>query len=111
MQAYIAGAGNTKFGRLDGLGAVDLMAQAGQQALDEAGVRRQDIDGVLCGYATTLPHLMLASLVSERMALRPLYAHGMQMGGATGAGMVMLARELVKAGRCQLSVANELSGS
>jgi 3-oxoacyl-[acyl-carrier-protein] synthase III len=83
------------------MGAVDLMAQAGQQAMDEAGVRRQDIDGVLCGYATTLPHLMLASLVSERMGLRPLYAHGMQMGGATGAGMVMLARELVRAGRCQ----------
>ena len=101
MQVYIAGAGNTRFGRLDGMGAVDLMAQAGQQAMDEAGVRRQDIDGVLCGYATTLPHLMLASLVSERMGLRPLYAHGMQMGGATGAGMVMLARELVRAGRCQ----------
>ena len=59
------------------------------------------IDAVLCGYATTLPHLMLASLVSERLGIRPAYAHGMQMGGATGAGMVMLARELVRGGRCR----------
>jgi acetyl-CoA C-acetyltransferase len=107
--AYIAGVGNTRFGRHEGRGPVDLMAEAADQALAQAGVSRQSIDGVLCGYATTLPHLMLASLVSERLALRPLYAHGMQMGGATGAGMVMLARELVRSGRCRrvLVVAGE----
>lgn len=107
--AYIAGSGNTAFGRHDGLSAIDLMARAADQALADAGLARGQIDGVLCGYATTLPHLMLASLVSERLGLRPLYAHGMQMGGATGAGMVMLARELVRSGRCRsvLVVAGE----
>jgi len=107
--AYIAGVGNTRFGRHEGLGALDLMAQAADHAIAEAGIAPAAIDGVLCGYATTLPHLMLASLVSERLGLRPLYAHGMQMGGATGAGMVMLARELVRAGRCRtvLVVAGE----
>lgn len=107
--AYISGAGTTRFGRHDGCGPIDLMAMAAQEAITEAGVTRQAIDGVLCGYATTLPHLMLASLVSERLALRPLYAHGLQMGGATGAGMVMLASELVRSGRCRrvLVVAGE----
>lgn len=99
--AFLTGAGTTRFGRHEGRGAIDLMAEAADQAIAQAGVHRHAIDGVLCGYATTLPHLMLASLVSERLGLRPLYAHGMQMGGATGAGMVMLARELVRGGRCR----------
>jgi acetyl-CoA acetyltransferase len=90
------------------------MADASQLAVDNAGLRWRDIDGLLCGYATTLPHLMPATLLGERLGLRPACAHGMQAGGATGAAMVMLARDLVRGGRCRhvLAVAgeNRLSG-
>ena len=112
--AYIIGAGNTPFGRLEGRGALDLMAMAAERALEDAGLKRADIDGVLCGYATTLPHLMLSTLFCERFSLQPAYAHGLQLGGATGGAMLMLARELVRVGRCEnvLLVAgeNRLSG-
>ncbi len=112
--AFLVGAGNTAFGRHEGAGALDLMAQAAQRALDNAGVPRAGIDGVLCGYATTLPHLMLSTLFCERFSLRPAYAHSLQLGGASGAAMLMLARDLVRAGRCRnvLVVAgeNRLSG-
>lgn len=112
--AYIAGVGNTAFGRLPGRGTLDLMGEAATRAIDDAGLARQDIDGVLCGYATTLPHLMLATLFCERFALKPVYAHGIQVGGATSGAMLMLAGELVRAGRCRnvLVVAgeNRLSG-
>lgn len=112
--AYITGAGNTAFGRLQGQSTLDLMSQASTRALASAQLKRMDIDGVLCGYSTTLPHLMLSTLFCERFSLRPHYAHGMQLGGATGAAMLMLARELVKSGRCKnvLVVAgeNRLSG-
>ncbi len=112
--SYIIGAGNTRFGRLGGRGPIDLMAEASQRALDDAGLRRAEVDGVLCGYATTLPHLMLSTLFCERFALSPAYAHGMALGGATGGAMLMLAGELVRAGRCRnvLVVAgeNRLSG-
>ncbi|WP_431509479.1 thiolase family protein [Variovorax sp. DAIF25] len=112
--AYLAAAGGTAFGRHEGRDALALMAEAAQQALDDAGLRRADIDGVLCGYATTLPHLMLSTLFCERFALRPAYAHSLQLGGATGSAMLMLARDLVRAGRCRrvLVVAgeNRLSG-
>jgi acetyl-CoA acetyltransferase len=90
------------------------MAHAAQKALDDAGLGRADIDGVLCGYATTLPHLMLSTLFCERFSLEPAYAHSVQLGGATGCAMLMLARELVRSGRCSnmLVVAgeNRLSG-
>lgn len=107
--ACLLAAATTRFGRHEGRSALELMAEAANAALAQSGLRRADIDGVLCGYATTFPHLMLATLLSEKLGLDPRYAHGMQMGGATGAAMVMLARELVRAGRCRrvLVVAGE----
>jgi len=107
--AWIAGVGNTPFGRLEGRDALDLMAAAAGAALEDAARPRSAIDGVLCGYATTTPHLMLSTLFCERAGIRPAYAHAMQLGGATGGAMLMLARELVRAGRCEnvLVVAGE----
>ncbi|PVX77110.1 thiolase family protein [Paraburkholderia unamae] len=113
-QAWITGAAGTAFGKFPGRNALDLMAQAGTGALEAAALERGDIDGLICGYATTLPHLMLSTLFAERFGLRPSYAHSLQLGGASGAAMLMLAAELVGSGRCRnvLVVAgeNRLSG-
>lgn len=112
--AHLVGVGLTPFGRHEGASALDLMARAAQSALDDAGLDRGQVDGLLCGYATTLPHLMLSTLFAERFALQPRYAHSVQLGGATGAALLMLAGDLVRSGRCQrvLVVAgeNRLSG-
>lgn len=97
---WIIGAGSTSFGRHEGHDALDLMMLAADRALVDAGCERAAIDGVLCGYATTLPHLMLATLFCERAGMRPGYAHALQAGGASGAAMLMLAGELIRAGRC-----------
>ncbi|MFI4986609.1 MAG: thiolase family protein [Alphaproteobacteria bacterium] len=112
--SWITGTGLTAYGRHEGRGTLDLMAEAASSALADAGLARGEIDGVLCGYSTTLPHLMLASLFSEHFGLQPSYAHAMQAGGATGFAMAMLAHTLVDAGvvRHLLVVAgeNRLSG-
>ncbi|QHE84268.1 thiolase family protein [Hydrogenophaga sp. BPS33] len=113
-RAFITGVGNTAFGRIPNRSALDLMAQAARSALDEAQLDHRQIDGVLCGYATTFPHLMLSTLFCEKFALTPAYAHSLQLGGATGGAMIMLARELVRNQTCRnvLVVAgeNRLSG-
>ena len=93
MPAFLRGACGTAFGKHEGRSALDLMADAASGALKSAQLERAQIDGVLCGYATTLPHLMLSTLFCERFALAPRYAHSMQLGGATGAAMLMAARE------------------
>lgn len=77
------------------------MADAAEIALDDAAVERHQIDGVITGYSTAMPHLMLATLFCEHFGLSPEYANGLQLGGATGAGMVMLARLLVQSGQCR----------
>lgn len=114
IRAWLRGAGGTAFGRHEGRDTIDLMDEAVAQALASSGLRRADIDGVICGYATTLPHLMLSTLVCERLSLQPHYAHGLQLGGASGMAMVMAARELVRAGRCRhvlvIGGENRLSG-
>jgi acetyl-CoA acetyltransferase len=112
--SFITGAGDTPFGKLEGETPLSLMARAAAAALADAGLERAEIDGVLCGYSSTLPHLMLATLFAEYFGLTPRYAHGLQAGGATGGAMVMLAHRLVAAGQCRnvLVVAgdNRLSG-
>lgn len=99
--AFLRGAATTAFGRNEGSTPIDLMVDATLSALQAADLALRDIDGVLCGYATTLPHLMLSTLLCERLGLQPSYAHSVQLGGATGAAMVMLAKELVRSGRCK----------
>lgn len=107
--SFITGVGLTPFGRHDGRSTLDLMSEAAAAALADAGLERADIDGVLCGYSTTMPHLMLATVFAEHFGLRPAYAHAIQVGGATGVAMAMLAHELVAAGtvRTILVVAGE----
>ncbi|MCC7276172.1 MAG: thiolase family protein, partial [Alphaproteobacteria bacterium] len=107
--AWIVGAGDTAFGRHDGSATLDLMTRAASAALVDAGLGRGAVDGLLCGYSTTQPHLMLATVFAERFGLRPAYAHAMQAGGATGCAMAMLAARLVDAGQCRnvLVVAGE----
>ncbi|HYB57948.1 MAG TPA: thiolase family protein [Alphaproteobacteria bacterium] len=107
--SWITGVGLTAFGRLEGRATLDLMSEAASAALSDAGLERREVDGVLCGYSTTLPHLMLATLFCEHFGLEPGYAHAMQVGGATGFAMAMLAHTLVEAGiaRHVLVVAGE----
>jgi acetyl-CoA acetyltransferase len=77
------------------------MTEATDLALADAGLARGDVDGVLCGYSTTMPHLMLATVFAEHYGLHPRYAHAVQLGGATGFALVMLAHALVESGQAK----------
>ncbi|MCL1961020.1 MAG: thiolase family protein [Desulfovibrionaceae bacterium] len=107
--SHVIGTGLTRYGKHEGHGVLDLMSEAAQLALDDAELERGDIDGLLCGYATTMPHLMLATVFAEHFGLKPGYAHTVQLGGATGYALVMLAHYLVAAGAARriLVVAGE----
>jgi acetyl-CoA acetyltransferase len=96
--SFITGVGLTAYGKRDGCSTLDLMSEAATLALNDSGLKRGEIDGVLCGYSTTMPHLMLATVFAEHFGIQPTYAHAIQVGGATGLAMGMLAHELVAAG-------------
>jgi acetyl-CoA acetyltransferase len=107
--SFITGVGLTPYGRHEGRSTLDLMSEAATLALADSSLTRGEIDGILCGYSTTMPHLMLATVFAEHFGIQPRYAHAIQVGGATGLAMGMLAHELVRAGtvRNVLVVAGE----
>ena len=96
--SFITGVGLTAFGKHQGSSTLDLMSKAAELALADAGLKRGEIDGFLCGYSTTMPHIMLATVFAEHFGIRPTYAHAIQVGGATGMAMAMLAHHVVEAG-------------
>ena len=96
--SYITGVGLTPYGKLPGRTTLDLMSEAAAAALADAGLERGDVDGLLCSYSTTFPHLMLSTAFVEHFGLSPTYAHSVLVGGATGFAMAMLAHHLVEAG-------------
>ncbi len=96
--SWISGVGQTSFGKHEGTDTLTLMSRAATAALDDAGLSRQDVDGLLCGYSTTFPHLMLSTVFAEYFGVNPEFNQSVQLGGATGFAMVRLAHELVSAG-------------
>ncbi len=96
--SFISGVGLTPYGRHEGLSTLDLMSWAAQEALNDAQLKRAEIDGFLCSYATTMPHVMLATVFAEHFGIQPSYLHALQVGGASGLVMMALASELVDAG-------------
>lgn len=105
----LTGAGGTPMGTRQGCSSLELQAEAARSALADAGLPGTAIDGLLCGYALSAPHIMPAQLLAETMGLRPGIAFGVQAGGATGCVMVLQAAALVASGACRhvLVVAGE----
>jgi acetyl-CoA acetyltransferase len=112
--SFITGVGLTSFGRHEGSSTLDLMSKAAELAISDAGLKRAEIDGVLCGYSTVQPHIMLATVFAEHFGIKPSYAHAVQVGGATGLAMTMLAHTVVEAGLARhvlvVSGENRLTG-
>ena len=112
--SFITGVGLTSFGRHEGSSTLDLMSKAAELAIADAGLKRAGIDGVLCGYSTVQPHIMLATVFAEHFGIKPSYAHAVQVGGATGLAMTMLAHTIVEAGLARhvlvVSGENRLTG-
>jgi acetyl-CoA acetyltransferase len=101
MNAFITGAFDTAVGELPGSSCMGLHAQAALGAVADAGLPLADIDGVLCAYSFTEPHLMLASVFCEYLGIHPGYCAAIQAGGASACIMVMQAAALVASGQCR----------
>lgn len=99
--ARITGVADTDIGSLPGSTAMGLHAQATTAALADAGLRAADIDGVLCAYSMTVPHLMLSSVFCEYYGLSPNFTAAVQAGGATACIMLAQAAALVESGACR----------
>ena len=59
----IVGVGESEIGRVPHMTGLGLNAQACKRALDDAGLKVSDIDGLLTAYSFTEPYFMLGSVM------------------------------------------------
>jgi len=100
-RAIISGVGQTAVGKLAGSTCMGLHVEVANEAIADAGLAWDDIDGVLCAYSFTEPHMMLSSVFCEVAGLRPNYSAAVQVGGASACIMAITAAALVEAGHCR----------
>lgn len=114
MRAAITGVCDTAVGELPGSSCMGLHAEAALGAIADAGLAIADIDGVLCAYSFSEPHLMLGSVFCEYLGIHPGFCAAVQAGGATACILVMQATALVASGQCRhvlcVTGDNRLSG-
>ena len=92
--AAIIGVGSVKpERRMPGRHGIGVAAEAGIKAMRDAGLRRGDIDGLITQMPGETP-----TALAEYLGLRPTWANGVAMEGATGTTSVTLAAMALDAG-------------
>ncbi len=96
----IAGLGITPQGRVYGTNAIGFAADAVRLALDDAGLARTDLDGLLVNPGLTwTDHGMGSFQLQQALGLRDLRLSAtMNLGGATACAMIQHAAQAVAAG-------------
>lgn len=100
---------------LTGLGEVDpaprpgrtplhVVHEAVDEALADAGLGREHVEGLLTGYSLVDRSPMFADVVAEYLGVRPSYCTTLNSGGATGTVLVRQAAAAVAAGLCETVV-------
>jgi acetyl-CoA acetyltransferase len=97
----IVGVGESEIGRVPHMTGLGLNAQAAKRALDDAGLKISDIDGVLTAYSFTEPYFMLGSVLCEYLGIQPHYNASMVVGGGSPAVMLKHAAEAIAAGQAE----------
>ncbi|CAH2894532.1 MAG: Thiolase [uncultured Paraburkholderia sp.] len=97
----IVGVGESDIGKIPHMSGLGLNAQAAKRALDDAGLKVSDIDGVLTAYSFTEPYFMLGSVICEYLGLKPRFNASLIAGGASPAVMLKHAAEAIVAGQAE----------
>lgn len=97
----IVGVGASRFGKLQGVSTMGFTLEASKRAIEDAGIARDAIDGVL----VMMPAVMgeqhgWAARVAAYLGIEPTYSATIDLGGATACGSVQTAIAAIDAGYC-----------
>lgn len=96
----IVGAAESELGKVPGMSALELQAQAAQRALVDAGLKLQDIDGVFAHTDDKFASLQ----VSEYLGIRPRYLDSTNVGGMSNVLHIRHAMAAIAAGMCSVAL-------
>ena len=98
--AAIIGVGATEQGRLEGETQISLAVKAFTRAIDDAGIDKSEVDGLLTFPGTTAPEGALNYLrVGEALGINPRFTGSMSMGGGTAGALVQMAAMAIYSGQ------------
>ena len=94
-KAAIVGIGEVPTRRLlEGRTLYGLCAEAAGYAIRDAGLRKQDINGLVTDGAAA------PAMMAEYIGIKPTFATGVSMQGASGASATTVAASAINAGMC-----------
>lgn len=110
----IVGVGETQVGKVPGLSSLAFNQIAIKNAIENAGLSKDDIDGVFTQPPYADPTFLHSIWVARTLGIKPRYSADMNIGGATPVGMLVHAAQAVANGLCNVAVIafgeNGLSG-
>lgn len=97
----IVGIGQTRVGKIPEMSDYGLQVEAAKRAMDDAGLKKADIDGII-----THSHLLGGvrvhhQRVAQRLGIDSAFGLSVSSGGATSCLMVQLAAAAIDAGFCK----------
>ncbi|MGR9048652.1 thiolase family protein [Halobacillus faecis] len=104
-QGAIIGIGELKPVRYsEGKTTLSSIVESVRLAIQDAGISKDDIDGLLVGPQVGETPQHVPATVSEYLGIEPNMSNTVDLGGATGPGMIWRAAAAIQAGMCETVV-------
>lgn len=102
-KAAITGIGELKpMTSTEGRSSMSLICEAARLAIEDAGIEKDRIDGLLIAPpGFTMGMMMTPSYFTEYLKLKPTYANVVDFGGASATAMVLRAAAAIATGQCE----------
>lgn len=100
-RAAVVGVGEWGCGAAPGFTPLEILAQSVRAALDDAGLKLSDVDGLFTGSAY---HFMPTLTVAEYLGIRPRFSDGNMVGGSSFVAHALHAAAALDAGLCDVAL-------
>ena len=97
----IVGVGTAGIGEAHGRTHLEIMAEAANNALAEAGLNMRDVDGLFC---STLVNFFPTLTIGEYFGIQPKYVGGTSLGGSSFVKYAIDAAAALQAGLCDVAL-------
>ena len=85
-QVAIVGAADTEVGKVPELGATQLCIDAAKRVLDDAGISKDQVDGLVTCNSMVEPYMYHSEAIAEYLQIFPRYCISIGAGGGTTYG-------------------------
>lgn len=107
----IVGAADTEVGVIPEYGATQLCIDAARRALSDAGITKNQVDGLITCNSMSEPTMYHAEMIAEYLQIFPRYCMAIGAGGATAFSILQHAASAIVTGVCDtilISMADSL---